>query len=1309
MANSKEGIVQIDRLGASNYATWAFKMRMLLKSRDLWSAIEAPGPVDAKIDEKALAHIVLNVEDFHLAELEPCKTAKEAWSKLDGAYKASSTSRRLQLRRELTTLKKESSESVAKYVARARELRNALVAIGHEVKPDELVWLVLAGLPAEYAIVVSILESGDAVPDLDATLAKLLQVEQKLQAKVPDTDGGAALLGRAGGSGAGDWGARGRAGQSQGDRISNRDRTCWHCGQKGHIKADCFKLKREMGQEGPGSSRQAVAGAGVALVVSDLYDGSTWVIDSGASQHMTADASKMHNYSLLADDRTVTFGKGDKSTVMGVGDVQLWTDVEGQAMPVLLTNVLHVPGLKFNLLSVPQCVQKGAAVEFLENSCNISMHDVVLAVAEPGAAGLYVVKQFPMEQDDSIPVLAAVCSSAQLWHARFGHLGYDNLAKLVKSGMVTGMDVSAADIMQQKSELCEGCVLGKHSRDPFDQSVSRTVRQLELLHMDVLGPLEVESLGGSKYVATFLDDFSGLSVVRTIAHKSDVTAAVREVVQMLETQTGLVLKAVRTDRGGEYVNGQLRDLFVEKGVVHQTTAPYTPQQNGKAERLNRTLVERVRCMLVQSGQPKCMWAEAFASANFIRNRSPSAADDTKTPYELFFGKLPDVSGMRVWGCDAFVHVPKQLRKKLDPTSVKGVFVGYEANSKAYRVLVAGRIVVSRDVQFAEKSALMKHVDAGVDPVPPLVDMDDDVEAQVNVPVAGGADVALLPEPVADPEEFHEPEDAEELPEPEAAPAPRYPARARAKPGMWWMAAASVAQTAGKGEPQSFDEAMSAADSALWKKAMDEEIMSLHENNTWELCDLPVHAKAIPVKWLYKIKRDAAGNIERYKARLVAKGFMQREGVDFNEVYAPVSKHTSLRALLAVVSAEDLELHQLDIKTAFLNGELEEELYIVQPPGYEQGGKGTACRLKRALYGLRQAPRAWYTRLQKELSLHGFQPSEADPGLYVRFDKSGCTYLLVWVDDILVAGCPEAVQNVKDVLRASFDVRDLGEANFFLGMEVQRDRGSKKLMLSQRKFTAELLLKYNMHDANPRQVPLSPAVKLSRDGSEGLDTAVHGYGELVGSLLYLSVCTRPDIAFAVGALARYMSDPREQHWDAAKGVLRYLRGTEVHGLVFGGGSALAGFGDADYAGDVDTRRSTTGYVFVLNGAAISWSSRLQPTVAVSTAEAEYMAAAAAVKEALWLRKLLADLQRPLQVVQLYCDNQAALSLLKHPIASARSKHIDVVHHFARERVARGEVVFTYCQSQDMVADCMTKALPDVRFILCRDKVGVRCSL
>ena len=517
---------------------------------------------------------------------------------------------------------------------------------------------------------------------------------------------------------------------------------------------------------------------------------------------------------------------------------------------------------------------------------------------------------------------------------------------------------------------------------------------------------------------------------------------------------------------------------------------------------------------------------------------------------------------------------------------------------------------------------------------------------------------------------------------------------------------SQGATLSEDEPKDEVEALAGPDGEFWRQAINEEYTSLMENKSWELTELPPGKTPIDCKWVLKIKRDARGEIERYKARLVAKGFTQKAGVDYDEVYAPVSKYATLRAFLAHVATQDLELHQLDIKTAFLNGDLEEEIYMRQPPLYQKGGPQTVCRLLRSLYGLRQAPRAWHTKLKAALESLEFVASDADAALFVLRLDTGFIYLLVYVDDLLCAAkTTKEVKRIFDLIKATFKARDLGEATYFLHMKIRRDRPARTLFLSQERYALDIIAKFKTDNAHPRALPLSAGTKLTRIGENKCDTPC--YGMLIGSLLYLAVCTRPDIAHAVGALARYMSDPLHEHWELAKGILRYLRGTAAYGIKFGPTPGLRGFCDSEYAGDVDTRRSTTGHVFIFNGGAIAWGSKLQPTVAASTAEAEYMAAGVAAKEALWIRNLLISLGIELKnaPIKIGCDNEGAIKLLKHPIASVRSKHIDVVHYFARERVARKEIKYISCRTADNVADCLTKTLPQDKFELCRKLMGI----
>ncbi|GAQ93443.1 hypothetical protein KFL_015360015 [Klebsormidium nitens] len=599
-------------------------------------------------------------------------------------------------------------------------------------------------------------------------------------------------------------------------------------------------------------------------------------------------------------------------------------------------------------------------------------------------------------------------------------------------------------------------------------------------------------------------------------------------------------------------------LLGKRGTVQRITAGHSPEQNGSAERLNRTLEESARALLEDAGLGPELWAEAMLTANFTRNRVPSSVHG-KTPWEMFYGEKPNLSHLRVFGARAYIHVPTENRKKMEPVSERGVFLGYEPNSKFYRVLRErdGRILTSRNVMVDERgpSAIVK---LGSDPgkeeggargpsrVSPPTRMgveatptgEADTQRGVGATPAGEADTGS--------------EDSVERDGAQEETARRYAAHKSRAPREWYRANLA-AETGEHPEPQTYQGAVGEKESELWRKSMDEEMRSLLENRTWEL-----------------------------------------------------NKYTTLRALLPVVAERDLELHQLDVKTAFLNGELEEEIYMQQPQGYEQGGPNVVCHLKRTLYGLRQAPRAWHARLKEELGNFEFVASLADAALFSGVVDGERVYLIVWVDDILVAARgPERI--AKAHLAEKFDVRGLGEASYFLGMELARDREAHTLKLTQKKLTGKLLGRHGLASARARSVPLGAVEKLTREG-EPLDTARIPYSELIGSLLFLSVCTRPDIAQAVGALARYTSAPTEAHWAAALEVVRYLAGTAEAGITFGG-------------------------------------------------------------------------------------------------SGERSKHIDVIHHFARERLARKEVEFAYCKTEDMKAGILTKALAPGKFLKCKKELGI----
>ena len=757
--------ISIEALDVDNYGTWSLRMKALLTQKGLWEALEGSGPVAPGDSQKALALIILNVKDHHLNTVASCGSAKDAWNALAGIYKSQLNARRMTLRKELTLLKKKHGEALTVYFARARSIWTDLQASGLTITESEVVFSALSGLPKEYNTAIAIVTtSSQGTLKLDTVMAQLLQVEAQLRSSADDNEESPeVLLARSG--------SHRKFPAPSGNQ--KKKGTCLYCHKPGHYEQECRKKKADEKKKHTHAASTTVLSA----ANSPNSDMNVWTLDSGAELHISPYRSLFSDIQPLQHPITVIFGKKNTGTAQARGSALFSSIVNGIKRDTKLADVLLVPECTMgNLLSVKQATKRGAVVTFESpEKCTIKVNGDTVLEAWNHDDGLYRVK--------TKPVLSAAAGATklvenpQLWHQRFGHLGFDNLAKLVKENLVTGMSVPAKEFEAANSKLCEECIKAKHARHPFQPSQSgKASRSMELVHMDVCGPVSPPSRGGARYFATFLDDYSGLSAVKPLSSKADVADTVRNTLAYMETQCGAQTKAVRTDRGGEYLNKQLAAYFNSRGIRHEKTAPYTPQQNGAAERLNRTLFERIRAMLQDAGLPKDLWAEAALTANYIRNRSPTSSRP-KTPWELFYGKTPNVAHMRTFGCVAYAHVPSEIRKKLDSKSEKGIFVGYEPYSKAYRILLdTGKMVVSRDVIFDESAALTPTNEWSLDAEPedqpqPTADPPKDND---NMSTDGDEEQPLPRYVAVEPRELPEQEE-------------RWPKRARAPPSEWWVA------------------------------------------------------------------------------------------------------------------------------------------------------------------------------------------------------------------------------------------------------------------------------------------------------------------------------------------------------------------------------------------------------------------------------------------------------------------------------------------------------------------------------------------
>ncbi|GKV16510.1 hypothetical protein SLEP1_g27143 [Rubroshorea leprosula] len=703
----------------------------------------------------------------------------------------------------------------------------------------------------------------------------------------------------------------------------------------------------------------------------------------------------------------------------------------------------------------------------------------------------------------------------------------------------------------------------------FGKGVHRTQGTVDYIHSDLWGPSPVASKGGAMYILTFIDDYSR--------------------------------KRLRTDNGLEYCNGEFDTFCKNNEIVRHRTVRMTPQQNDVAERMNRTLLERAQCMLSNAGLSKDFWAEVVNHASYLVSWSPSIAIGLKTPEELWSGSPADYSQLRIFGCPMYAHVRDG---KLEPRAVKCVFLGYASGVKGYRlwcVQKSPQFLMSRDVTFDEFAMLQKAKEESI-----IAKPDNGVSKQVEFE-------AITPEKAVWDDSIVQ-ENLDERRE--TKPPQRYGYT------NYVAYALLVIEPVEAEDPNTYREAITSKESPYWLAAMIEEIESLHKNQTWKLVMPPKGQRIVGCKWVFRRKEGNSGvETPRFKARLVAKGFTQREGIDFHEVFSSMVKHSSIRILLAMVTLYDLELEQLDVKTAFLH----EILIWIEVVASAVLGDGS-----------------W-------------------------------VYLLLYVDDMLIAAKSMLIiDDLKKQLSGEFEMKDLGAAKKILGMEIHRDRKGGKLFLSQKKYIEKVLERFGLHEAKAVTTPLGAHFKLSSNLSPETEEekkfmAHVPYASTVGSLMYAM--------------------------EAVKWILRYLRGTVDVGRVYDRSANpsgnVVGFVDYDFVGDLDKRRSTTGYVFTLSRCAISWKVTLQSTVALSTTEAEYMAITEAVKEALWLKGLVSDLGVEQNEMMVFCDSQSAIHLMKNMMYHERTKHIQVQYHFVWEVISNGDVLVEKISTDENPTDMMTK--------------------
>lgn len=1340
-SQSQPGInmYNVDKLnGIANYTSWKFLMKMMLVLEGLWGCVDGTDTDEVR-DQRALARICMSIQTSLHQYVRTAITAKEAWHILNKIFEDKGLYRRVLLSRQLHRTEFSQFGSMTEYINSVMTLVHQLADIGKNIEDAEVAEILLSGLPADYDVLVSNLETACISSNLTTELVRTRLLQEEFR-KINNSES-----------------------QSHSVYSVKRKVICHYCKKPGHIKSKCFKLKRDKKCE---NTEKTFITSEFALTVK----ASDWIVDSGCTAHMT------NNQQLLMDFKhnisEVCIANNDKLSSYGSGKIKLLLGKNDNTV----AETMLVPDLSTNLLSVSKLTREGYTVVFDKQGCHFYKMCQVLGDSIGHASninGIYkldrvVDRNLQVEhsnssltvvQGDESAMVAAV--PASIWHKRLGHLSYGGMCTLRKANNI---DFQTSENSELQLRNCVACLEGKQVAKPFPSQAKRATQPLELIHSDILGPMNSCSWGGARFVLTFTDDYSRKSWVYLLRNKSEVRSIFIQFKALVEKQSGYPLKCLRSDGGGEYCNNKFAIYLKGEGIVHQVTVPYTPQQNGVSERFNRTLMEKARCMLQGSGLCQRYWGEAVMASVYLKNRCPSVAVAGSLPEELWTGSKIELSHLRVFGCVAYALVPEQKHKKLDAKSKKCIFVGYSDTTKGYRLvdpLVPHKVFFARNVAFleneffktdsikedtsnfykydytmpylitqsndninvnSENSNVINLNNNNLDTISNNdnnnLSLNENIVSNDGVPnqnitvvsapeseYATGDEASSLGSPVTAIDAgnvlsssqsegwFPGGEEAVTSPDGSVTVAERPIRSTRGRQPIRYEDYDMSLLIQGSSDPISYEDAISSSNCMEWQTSMQKEYDALIRNGVWRLVDRPKGHNVVKCKWVFKTKYDNAGK-DKFRARLVARGFSQKQGVDYDDTFSPVVRHSTMRVLFALANDSDMNIEHLDVETAFLNSDLKEHIFMEQPEGFNTD-KNKVCLLLKSIYGLKQASRMWNLKVHKLLSKNGFVQSKCEPCVYIKRDVNKCiTIIALYVDDFYVFSNSSTTKiELITLLKSEFSIKCLGPLKCCLGINVNRDISKGILTLDQTEYIKTLLLRFNMQNCKSVSTPMILGNKLCKP-QDCLDDNLYKYRELLGCLMYLSVCTRPDITYACSQLSQFTHGFDQSHWLAAKRILRYLAGTLNYKLYFYRtcNLNLTAYADADWANDIGDRKSYTGFIIKLGNNTINWESRKQRCVALSSTESEYLAISDVCKDLCFIKNFMFEILDKHLTIVLYNDNQSAHKLLEaKEYCHKKTKHIDIRYHFVKDLIQKGFAKVKYLSSDLMLADVLTKPL------------------
>lgn len=1152
---------------------------------------------------------------------------------------------------------------------------------------------------------------------------------------------------------------------------------CNFCDKSGHTEDRCYlnpdnpnnKLppkvcdrfisnasKKESGNAGHGKNVEIAGTLLQKATVLPPRDNRSYA-DSGATAHFFHSQSLFVPGSMKECDPTTVL-LADKTPVSSTecGDVIIpFRDAN-----IRLRNTFYVPGLGYNLVSMGRLADNGIESHFRRDDVQLMLESdgFVIGTGErDNDTRLYMLPE-PISHDASqhamVTEKAKDEAQTQLWHQRLAHINGRDLMKV-------HVHADGVPKLCPMEEVCRACRLGKAHKLPFPSQFRQASRVGELVHSDIVGPLEPSFPDRFRYVSTFLDGHSRYLLIGCMNRRSMLKEVFDQVSVKFrkiggaksETNIGFTgITKLHSDGAKEYVALQ-NDLGGVDGDK-SFSPPHTPELNGIAERVNRTMVEAALALLIQANLPRCLWPFALKHVVYVRNRVPHSSIGV-TPFLVMTGEKPSLKNIRVFGCTAYVlRLPRG--SKFESRALEGVYLETLEHG-IYRVLIIDddgipRMVESRHVTFDESKfpgapelvEYMDDEDASDDKYSFKSESESEYESESNEDDEDALSIDDFYDVGDDESENDTPDVAEDAPEHNDEDSSdsgsdfnggnnddqtdeqntsdgnnrRYPDRHR-KPPDWYVASSAQVQTIDvkvtTSDEPTLREALSGTseEKSLWQSALDTEFESLEFKHTWVRDDNP-RTQPLPTHPVLKVKRKSDGTVERFKARIVAGGNFQKYGEDYLETYAPVVSFSIVRIFLYLVLCLGMYVAQVDVKTAFLNGDLAENVWVMSPRGIP-GRKSLCYKLLKAIYGLKQAHLAWHRKLCSDLQDIGFKELENAPCVFRRKCKSGTyQFILVYVDDLLILA-PSIMErdSIVTELKNLYELRVVDEVDLFLGVqlgwELDSEGKSVSLNMSQPLYVESILRRFGLQDSKPACTPMVESffTGLSSEKDKSV-VLTERYQQMIGSLLYLALRTRLDILAPVLILARFQKSPTAYCHRGVKRILRYLRGTHNYRVRYHSGSLkIQAYVDADYAGDVVDRKSMSGFLIKLGDATCVWGSKKQATVALSTCESEYYAMTLAAKETIWIARVLKEVGlESSQDVVLRSDNQSAIKWATgERCPSGRAKHIDVRVHFIRELISKSILNVDYVASEENDADILTKPLGPKLFMDILGRLGL----